>query len=190
MAHLHPINSRAMATTTWLACVPRALNWWYRLQSLPWACQFAGDRYAQAPATRARRAWVVPALVMEPWRRRSPVEYAEGMRPTDVMRSLGVSTRVRSPSSATVVTATVHWTPRRAWRASTTGWRRQALTRSWRAYSRRRRRSVCSVTARTYACKTMGCAGVGHALQRATAEGPGASWPGPCTVCRAGAKRL
>jgi hypothetical protein len=26
--------------------------------------------------------------------------------------------------------------------------------------------------------------------QRATGEGPGSRWPGPCTVCRAGAKRL
>ena len=37
------------------------------------------------------------------------------------MSCRGFSKRVRSPSAATVVTATVHWTPRRAWRASTTG---------------------------------------------------------------------
>jgi hypothetical protein len=60
-------------------------------------------------------------LVMAPCRRRSPVEYSEGMRPKNFMSALGGSKRVRSPSSATVVTATVHWPPRRAWRASTTG---------------------------------------------------------------------
>ena len=40
----------------------------------------------------------------------------------------GVSTRVRSPRAATRVTATVHGPPRRAWRASTTGARRQVGT--------------------------------------------------------------
>src|SRR4029450_11137619 len=98
MAHMNPINSRAMATTTWLACFPRAISLRYRLQSLTWAFQliswialgcfssrswrcrltFAGYRYAQAPSTRARRAWLFPALVMAPWRRGSPLEYSEG----------------------------------------------------------------------------------------------------------------
>jgi hypothetical protein len=101
MAHTNPTSSRAMATTTWLACFPRAISLRYRLQRLPcafplmawralgcfaslsWRCRltFAGYRYAQAPSTRARRAWVLPALVMAPCRRRSPVEYSEGMRP-------------------------------------------------------------------------------------------------------------
>ena len=40
----------------------------------------------------------------------------------------GCSKRVRSPSAATVVTATVNWTPRRPWRASTTGASRQVWT--------------------------------------------------------------
>jgi hypothetical protein len=37
------------------------------------------------------------------------------------MSCLGLSNRVRSPSSATIVTATVNWTPRRDCKASTTG---------------------------------------------------------------------
>ena len=53
------------------------------------------------------------------------------------MSCLGLSKRVRSPSSATVVTATVNWTPRRAWRASTTGAKRQVCTCSWSSCSRR-----------------------------------------------------
>ena len=43
------------------------------------------------------------------------------------MSCRGFSKRVRSPNSATVVTATVNWTPCRAWRASTTGAKRQVL---------------------------------------------------------------
>jgi hypothetical protein len=39
MAHMNPINSRAIATTTWLACLPRALSRRYRLHSLTWAFQ-------------------------------------------------------------------------------------------------------------------------------------------------------
>ena len=54
--------------------------------------------------------------------------------------------RVRSPSAATVVTATVHGTPRQAWSASTTGCKRQVCTCSRSACSRRGKRAVCSVT--------------------------------------------
>jgi hypothetical protein len=39
MAHLNPSNSRAIATTTWFACLPRALSRRYRLHSLTWAFQ-------------------------------------------------------------------------------------------------------------------------------------------------------
>jgi hypothetical protein len=48
-----------------------------------WRCRLtvAGSRYAHAPATRARRAWVFPALVMEPCRRRAPLEYSAGIGP-------------------------------------------------------------------------------------------------------------
>ena len=48
-----------------------------------------------------------PALVMAPCRRRSPLESSEGISPKNFMRGLGLSKRVRSPSSAPVVTATV-----------------------------------------------------------------------------------
>ena len=41
----------------------------------------AGEREAQAPSTRTRRAWVLPALVIVPCRRCSPEEYSEGTRP-------------------------------------------------------------------------------------------------------------
>ena len=70
--------------------------------------------------------------------------YSEGIRPRHVMRALGVSKRVRSPMAATMVTATVHWTPRRAWSASTTGCKRHDVTWAWRACSRRWSRAVCS----------------------------------------------
>jgi hypothetical protein len=74
----------------------------------------AGYRYAQAPSTSASWAWVLPALVIEPRWRRSPEEYSEGIKPKNFMSSLGVSNRLRSPSSATIVTATVYCPPRRA----------------------------------------------------------------------------
>src|SRR5262245_26139115 len=96
------------------------------------------------------RAWVFPALVIDPCWRRSPEEYSEGTNPKNFMSSLGVSKRVRSPISATMVTATVNCTPRKAWRASTTGCKRHACTWSCSSCSRRWRRSVCSFTARTY----------------------------------------
>ena len=94
-----------------------------------------------------------------PCGRRAPDEYSEGTNPKNFLRSLGGSKRVKSPIAATMVTATVHGTPRRAWRASTTGCKRHVVTCSRRAWSRRPRRSVCSVTVRTYACKTICCAG-------------------------------
>src|SRR5438034_737896 len=92
--------SCAMATTTWLTCFPRAVSWRYRLQrrtcafqlmawtsagsfssrSWRWRLTFAGYRYAHAPSTSARRAWLFPALVIPPCRRRSPDEYSEGVR--------------------------------------------------------------------------------------------------------------
>ena len=87
---------------------------------------------------------------------------AAGIRPKPCSRGRGVSPRVRSPRSATGVTATGHGTPRRAWSASTTGESRQAWTWSWRAGVRRARRAVWSVTARPDACQPMGWAGVGQ----------------------------
>src|SRR5262245_50056889 len=46
---------------------------------------------------RARRANVLPALVLIPWRRRSPREYSLGVSPRSLMSCLGFSKRVRSP---------------------------------------------------------------------------------------------
>jgi hypothetical protein len=182
MAHRKPTHARARATTTWLACFPRASRRRERVHRRTWAFQrmswsalgglssrhgrcrltFAGEREAQAPATSARRAWVFPALVSAPCRRRAPREEAAGGRPQEPMSGLGCSKRGRSPSAATGGTATVHGTPRRACSASTTGLRRQDWPCSWRACSRRCSRSVCSLTARTYAWNTMCCAGVGQ----------------------------
>ena len=93
--------SRAIATTTWLTCLPRAVSCRYRrhrrtcaFQLIAWtsagtfsnrSCRcrltFAGYRYAHAPSTSARRAWLLPAFVIPPWRRRSPDESSEGVRP-------------------------------------------------------------------------------------------------------------
>jgi hypothetical protein len=134
----------------------------------------AGSRDAQAPATRARRAWVWPVCGSAPWRRFSPVADAAGIRPKPCMSGLGVATRVRSPRAATRVTAPGHGTPRRAWRASTPGCKRQDCTGAWRAGARRWRRSGWSFTARTSAGPTIGGAGVGQ-----TTSASHRRWAGP-----------
>jgi hypothetical protein len=164
MAPSTPTPSRAMATTTWFAGCPRALRRRSRWPRLTWAFQLrawiswgwlsrrsgrgrlpgAGERDAQAPSTRARRAGVWPVVVSDPWRRVSPGEDAAGISPTPVMRCLGLATRVRSPRAATRGTAPVHGTPRRAWRASPPGGKRQEVTWAWRAWSRRWRRAGCA----------------------------------------------
>jgi hypothetical protein len=120
-----------------------------------------------------------PAWVIAPGRRCAPEEYAEGIRPRNFISARGFSNRVRSPIAATRVTATVHGTPRNACRASTTGDTRQAMPCSWRACSRRWRRSRCAVTARTYSCKTMCCAGVGHTTAESHRRGAGFQWARP-----------
>jgi hypothetical protein len=84
-----------------------------------------------------------------------PCGIFRGISPKNFMSRPGLSKRVRPPSSATVVTSIVNWTSRRAWRASTTGHKRQDLTCSWSSCSSRWRRSLCSVTARTYSWKTI-----------------------------------
>jgi hypothetical protein len=129
-----------------------------------WRCRltWAGSRWAQAPAPRARRAWVCPAVGIAPCWRRSPEASAEGITPQNFLSALGVSNRLRSPRSATLGTATVHGPPRSAWRAATPGGKRHAWTCSGRACARRGRRAVWSVTARPAACKTRGWAGVGQ----------------------------
>jgi hypothetical protein len=139
-----------------------------------WRLTVAGERYAQAPSTSARRAGVVPALVREPCRRRSPVQDSEGSSPTHGSRALGVSTRGRSPRAATLMTAPVHGTPRHAWRAATTGLKCPEVTCSWSACARRAKRSVCALTARLSSGKTRGWAGGGQP----TAESP-RRWAGP-----------
>ena len=50
----------------------------------------------------------MPALVIPPWRRDDPLEYSEGIRPTNAANGRGDVNRVRSPSSVTTVIATNH----------------------------------------------------------------------------------
>jgi hypothetical protein len=198
-----------MATTTWVARWPRAITRRKRGHRRPGACQlmawrgcgrfssrrgrgrltWAGERSAQAPSTRARRAWVGPAGVLAPWRRRSPLEYAAGITPRDGMRCLGDSPRGTSPRSTPVVTATGNGTPRQAGSAATTGGQRHDWTCAWRAGSRRGRRSVCAVIARTSSWQTMCGAEGDRRLRRATGGGPGARGPGPYRGSHAGATR-
>jgi hypothetical protein len=109
IAPRHPPRARAMATTPWVACGPRAIRRRSRVPRRTWACQLrswravggparrrwrgrltvAGWRDAQAPATHARRAWVWPAVVLAPCRRRAPRDDAAGLRPQHVSRCLG-----------------------------------------------------------------------------------------------------
>jgi hypothetical protein len=148
MAHMQPASARARAPVTTGACGPREPRRRSRGQRRPWAFQlrsgmmgggvsrrrgrgrlpWAGSREAQAPATSARRAWLWPAVVMDPCRRCAPEEDAAGSRPTPVIRARGGSTRVRSPRVETLVTATGHGTPRQACSAVTPGCTRQACT--------------------------------------------------------------
>ena len=193
MAHMKPASSRAMATVTTLACLPFATSRRERLHRLTCAFQLmswislgcfsrrscrcrltlAGERYAQALSPRTRRAWGLPAVVIDPGWRRSPEEDSEGITPKNFMSALGVSKRVRSPISATRVTATVPCTPRKAWRASTTGVTRHDGTCAWSSWSRRWRRSLCSLTARTYSWKTSCWAGVGQTTSESHRRGAG-----------------
>ena len=180
MAPRKSASSRAMATTTGFACWPRAIKRrarWHRrtgaFQRRSWmvlGCgssrrglgrlTLAGYRSAQAPSTRARRAWGFPAVVIAPGRRRAPREYSAGIRPREFISGLGVSTRVRSPRAAPRVTAPVHGTPRRASRASTTGGSRQELTCSGRSCPGAGAVRCAHGRRAPYAWKPMGCAGV------------------------------
>src|SRR6266498_4782996 len=129
-----------------------------------WICSdtLARWRYALAASTRARRACPLPAFVMPPRRRRLALVYSLGVRPRYFMSSGGRSKRVRSPSSATVMMATVNCTPRRACKASTTGYIRHVLACSRSAASKRPSNSVRSVTVRTYSWNTICWAGGGE----------------------------
>ena len=193
MAPINAAMSRAIATTTWVACCPRAVRGRQRVHQRTWAfpprcwlawgngstrhgrwrLTLAGDREAQAPAMSARRANVWPALVRRPGRRRAPRESALGVRPRALMSGLGFSPRVSSPSAAMRVTATVHGRPRLAWRACTTGDRRPVWPCARRAVSRRGSRACCADTARTYAWQTSGWAGVGQTTAARPRRGAG-----------------
>ena len=63
--------------------------------------------------------------------------------------------------------------PRRAWRAAPTGQSRPAVTWAWRAWSRRWRRAVGSVSARTSSWQTRCGAGVGPTTARRQRRGAG-----------------
>src|SRR5262245_17719651 len=76
-------------------------------------------------------------------------------REAEITHQLAGRVEARKVRAATMVTATGHGTPRRAWSASTTGRRHQVCPWSWRACASRARRALWSVTARTYAWKTM-----------------------------------
>ena len=193
MAHRTPTTARAMATGTPGACWPLATRRRSRVHRRTWAFQrlawmtvggcsrrrgscrlpWAGSRYAQAPATSALRAWVFPALGLAPWGRRAPAADAEGLKPTPVSRAVGVATRLRSPPAATLVPATGPGTPRQACRVSTPGRNRHACTGAGSAGARRCRRAVGALTARTYAGKTLGGAGVGQTTSARQRRGAG-----------------
>jgi len=199
MAPRHPARARALATVTRCACWPRATRGRERVPSRPgafprlsglivggvsrrrwsWRLPWAGERYAQAPAPRALRAWVCPAWVMAPGGRRAPEASSAGTQPTHGLRSRGLAKRGRSPRSATRVTATVHGTPRRACRAATTAGTRQAGTCACSAGASRGRRAGWACTARTYACQTMWCAGGGQPTAASPRRGAGLPWARP-----------
>jgi hypothetical protein len=134
----------------------------------------AGEREAQAPSTRTRRAWLLPTWGIAPCRRCAPEKSAEGGKPRNCLSALGVANRGRSPIAALRGTATGHGTPRKACSASPTGYKRQACPCSWRSCSSRWRRAVCSCTAWTYACKTMCCVGAGQTTSESHRR-----WAGP-----------
>src|SRR5262249_59792317 len=58
-----------------------------------------------AASISTRRAWLLPVLVMAPWRRLLQLEYSEGTTPRNPISSHGRAKRAKSPISATSVTA-------------------------------------------------------------------------------------
>ena len=96
-----PASSRATATTTIVRGLPRASSAcqrWCSRRALrsAWACTARGlpsrlrssvtllrdgGRWCQAASISSRRTWLLPALVIAPWRRRSPLEFSLGVRP-------------------------------------------------------------------------------------------------------------
>ena len=122
---------------------------------------------------------VFPVVVRPPGGRRAPLASAAGVRPRSCLRGRGFAPRVRSPRSATVVTAPVHGTPRRAWRASTPGAKRPVCTGSWRACARRRQRSGWAVPVWPEAGPTIGGAGGGPPTARRQRRWAGLPWARP-----------
>jgi hypothetical protein len=69
-------------------------------------------RQLQAPPISTRRARPRPALGVPPRRRLAPLDCSEGVRPRQAIRCRGPAKRVKSPTPATTVTATMNPTPR------------------------------------------------------------------------------
>ena len=144
---MHPASSRAMATVTTLACWPCATRRRSRLHSLPLAFQLMSWMILGCFASRRCRCRLIGWVAGGPGACNQhpsgmgvtgfgngslPASLGTGVRcgnQAEALRSsLGFSQRVRSPMSATRVMATVHWTPRRACGAATTGCKRHDLT--------------------------------------------------------------
>jgi len=151
-AHRKALQARALATPTWSGGCPRALSCRARVPSRPWAGPLrawlaggtfarrrgswrrlvAGEREAQAPAIRARRAWGARPAWGPPAGAARPGRMLRGFSPRHSGAVGGVAQRVRAPRAATVVTATVHGPPRQAGSASPTGVSPQWGPWSWR----------------------------------------------------------
>lgn len=125
-------SSRATATTTIERGLPRLSSACQRpcsrrpLRSA-WACTTCGlpsrlrssvtllrggRRWCQAASISSRRTWLLPALVIAPWRRRSPLECSLGVRPRNGPSACGRK-RVQSPSSTVRPSAVRVEKPRR-----------------------------------------------------------------------------
>src|SRR5262249_42997971 len=78
-----------------------------------------GRRWCQAASIRSRRAWLLPVLVIAPWRRRSPLEFSLGVRPRNGPSDSGRNL-FQSPSSTVNANAVSVETPRRQTSRSTT----------------------------------------------------------------------
>ena len=70
-------------------------------------------RACQADSTSSRRTWLLPTLVIDPCRRRSPELCSDGTRPTKAINSSALRKRLKSPISATRASAVRVSTPRR-----------------------------------------------------------------------------
>src|SRR3954451_2632293 len=71
-----------------------------------------GRRWCQAASISSRRTWLLPVLVIAPWRRRSPLECSLGVRPRNGPSDWGRNL-FQSPSSTVNANAVSVETPRR-----------------------------------------------------------------------------